>query len=46
MVAFGSFSRQFVAFPVFGPSDIHFSAADPGELRHLMDQAEQHYRNT
>jgi len=45
VVIWGSFSRQFVAFPLFGPPGIHFSATNPHDLERLMSQAEQHYRN-
>jgi hypothetical protein len=46
MVVWGSFSRQFVAFPLFGPPRPHISAADPGELEHHMNDAERRYGNT
>jgi hypothetical protein len=45
MVIWGSFSRQFVAYPLFGPPGTHFSATDPRELERLMDHAEQRYRD-
>jgi hypothetical protein len=45
VIVWGSFSRQFVAFPLFGPPGTHFSAANPRDLERLMGQAEQRYRN-
>lgn len=45
VIVWGSFSRQFVAFPLFGPPGTHFSAADPRDLERQMSQAEQRYRD-
>jgi hypothetical protein len=46
MIIWGSFSGQFVAYPLFGPPGTHFSATDPHELERLMGYAERHYRDT
>jgi hypothetical protein len=45
LVVWGSFSRQFVAFPCFGPPGTHFAATDSRDLERLMSQAELQHRN-
>lgn len=45
VIVWGSFSRQFVAFSLFGPPGTHFSATDASDLERQMSQAEQRYRD-
>jgi hypothetical protein len=45
MVLFGSYSRMFWAFPLFGPGSGFFDAADPRELERRMNAAEMQHRN-
>lgn len=41
----GSYSRMFWAFPLFGPRGAFFAASDPHQLEHRMAYAEMEYRN-
>jgi hypothetical protein len=45
IVLFGSYSQQFVAFPLFpeAPAQSFLTAADPGELQHSIQEADQRY---